>query len=520
MNVFLPGAPGWFTCLAIPVLLYFSILLIKEALKHQGDLRSALLLAGLALLPALVATILVYDGHWFGAFDPELPVNRDPSNWWVMRIVPEKGEPWFLNVLSTLLAFSALYVGVTLLVTLVPVLSLRRKKIELLSLHKALIKWSVVFFGLVMFLNINLWPLLLGMGAASVVLGFALKEMLENLFTGMALDAEGAFHTGDWIRVGDGDTVGRVYEKHWRSTKVLTLLDETITIPNRLLGAERILSYSKPRPPFAIKLHVGASYNDPPVKVKEVLRTILIREAEVLQDPAPRVRTIAYSDFSIDYEMKVWIEDYGEIDNIRDSIMSKIWYAFQFYGIQIPFPIRTVYHEKAARVQTEIETEVTEKRVFLVSLDFLARHLEPRDFDFLAQNSFRRAYEPGEPVVHKDEIGDALYLVMTEYCEALLPDGRKPRIAAGHYFGEMALLGGRRRTADVMAGEHGAVVMRIDRHCMDILFRDHPDLLEEFEHIRDVRKEELPPETSLPRTKPLPPLRSALRYSARFLWPW
>ena len=84
----------------------------------------------------------------------------------------------------------------------------------------------------------------------------------------------------------------------------------------------------------------------------------------------------------------------------------------------------------------------------------------------------------------------------------------------------MALLGGRRRTADVMAGERGAVVMRIDRHCMDILFRDHPDLLEEFEHIRDVRKEELPPETSLPRTKPLPPLRSALRYSARFLWPW
>jgi len=520
MSAPLPDSPGWTTWLAIAVLAYLGILLIRESLKHQGELRSAFLTAGLALMPSLIAALVLYRGRWALVFDRELALNRDPANWWVVRVVPTEGEPWFLNTLSILLTFAILYVSVTLLLGLLPALSSRGKRIELLSLHKALIKWPVVIAGLVLILNINLWPLLLGMGAASVVLGFALKEMLENLFTGMALDTEGAFHTGDWIRLGDSDTVGRVYEKHWRSTKILTLQDETITIPNRLLGAEKILSYNKPRRPFAIKLRVGASYNDPPIKVKEVLRTILMREPRVVQDPEPRVRTVAYADFSIEYQMKFWIEDYAEMDTIRDAIMTRIWYVFKSHGIQIPFPIRTLHHEQPAKLAVAIQTEVTEKRAFLDGLDFFNRHLAPRDFDFLAVNSLRRRYRPGEPVVQRNEIGDALYVVMDGFCEAHLPDGRKPRIQAGRYFGEMALLGGRKRTVDVAAGENGAVVMRIDRHCMDVLFRAHPDLLEEFEQIRDARREDLSPSTPPVAEKQTSPFLGAIRYLLRFLWPW
>ena len=140
-----------------------------------------------------------------------------------------------------------------------------------------------------------------------------------------------------------------------------------------------------------------------------------------------------------------------------------------------------------------ITDEVKEKLDFLRGLPYFSG-LVQKDLEYMALNSFRRNYDVGERVVHKNEIGDALYVVMSGWCDALLPDGRRPRIEAGQYFGEMGLLGASPRTVDVAAGEEGALVMRIDKHCMSVLFRSYPELLDHFREIRDARRKELPAE--------------------------
>ena len=519
----MPGGIDWTRVFQVLLGIYLCIAFFRQSLRQRAEVRSVFLMAAFLLLPPLITAFVLYDGHILGAFDEALEGNRDPSKWYIIRILQEGGEPWYLNILAAMITFSSLYIGATLLISCAGFIYLKKRGIELLSMHRALIKWSLVLVGCVVLLNINLWPVLLGMGAASIVLGFALKEMLENLFTGMALDAEGAFHSGDWIRIGDSETIGKVYEKNWRSTKLLTKEDESITVPNRLLGAEKILCFNKPGSLFARKLRVGTSYNDPPVMVKEVLRTILIREPCVAKDPPPEVRTIEYGDFSILYEMKFWIRDYGEYQRINDSIMTKVWYAFKFYGIQIPFPIRSVHMKEQGQLdqeKDELQEDQEAKMGFLRNLEYFKRHLLLRDLDFLARNSFRRRYLALEHIVQKGEIGDALYIVMEGWCQAVLPDGRKPRLNVGQYFGEMGLLGARQRTADVMAGEEGAVVLRTDKHCMDVLFRTYPNLLQEFEHIRDARKEELPPDAQVLEGERIPLLRRALQYAADFLKPW
>lgn len=502
---------------------YLCAIFLKQALRHKGEIRAVFLAVALFLLPPITAAAVIYGGNVLAAFDKSLPVNQDPANWWVIPITPEKGEPWHLNILATLITVSLLYVGVTVFLWLLSSLFLKRRGIELLSMHRALIKWFVTIAGAVVLLRINLWPVLLGMGAASIVLGFALKEMLENLFTGMALDSEGAFHSGDWIQIGENGPIGRVYEKNWRSTKLITIKDESITVPNRLLGGEKILCFNKPDPLFAQTLRVGTSYNDPPVKVKEILRDILIREPGVAKEPPPRVRTIEYGDFAITYEMKFWISDYRMHPRICDSIMTQIWYAFKFYGIQIPFPIRTVHlkeREQLSEEESKIQNQVQTNLQFLMGLDSFKRHLTLRDLELLAQNSFRRLYTAGELIVQRGEIGDALYLVMEGSCQVLLPDGRRRDLHPGQYFGEMGLLGARARTADVVAGKDGAAVLRVDKCCMDTLFGRYPDLLEEFEQIRDARKQELPAEEK-PAVAPSPhPILRAAQFVADFLMPW
>ena len=125
-------------------------------------------------------------------------------------------------------------------------------------------------------------------GAASVIVGIALQEPLSSLFKGVALDLEGVFHRGEWIRVGgQGGVAGQVVDKNWRTTKIMTIDDELITIPNSVLGSEQILNYNQPESAHVHRLQIGTSYNDPPVKVKEILRTILIREPRIEKHPHP-----------------------------------------------------------------------------------------------------------------------------------------------------------------------------------------------------------------------------------------
>ena len=474
---------------------YFFFVFLKQGVKRNSELRSFWLVSAFAVVP--LAAAVHFLGRW--DFSPSAPWNS-LENWWCVRIPPpEKGEPaGSFNLITAGLVLSLLYAGATCLAGLLSWYWKLKRKARLLAIHKVLIKLAIVLVGAAVYLkseNVNLTPLWVGMGAASIVVGIALQEPLSNLFTGVALDIEGVFRRNHWISVGGKDgIVGRVFDKNWRTTKLLTINGELVTIPNRVLGAETIVNYNQPTKPHAHILHVGTSYKDPPVKVKEILRTILLREPKILKEPPPQVRTIKYNDFSIDYELKFWIDDYGESPDIKNAVMTQIWYAFNFFGIEIPFPIRTI-HWKGKEHLKEEEGAITERvgdiRSFLQTLPFLNEHLKLKDFDFLAQNCFQRRYRPGEYIIFKGELGDAFFIVREGNCRVLLPGGEERILEPGQYFGEMALLALRPRSADILAGEEGSVVIRIDRECMVALFKEHPDLKEAIVRVRDERLEEM-----------------------------
>jgi small-conductance mechanosensitive channel len=518
-----PGLLGDIAVAGLGVYLFFVFL--KQGLRREREGRSFWLVLGLVVLPLLAA--VHYLGRW--SFDPAAGWNA-LDRWWCLRIPPPEGEdgpPSAFNLITGGLVIALLYTAATLLVGLFSRYYHVRRGSHMLAIHKVLVKLAVVLVGLTVYLkgqDISLTPLWVGMGAASIVVGIALQEPLANLFTGVALDLEGAFKRNDWIRVGGKDGIaGKVVEKNWRTTKLVTIDHELVVIPNRSLGSEVLLNYHQPAAAHAHLLYVGTSYQDPPVKVKEVLRTILVREPRILKEPDPQVRTIRYNDFSIDYELKFWIDDYGEHPEIKNAVMTQIWYAFKFFGIEIPFPIRTI-HAKARRHLVEEEGARSERHgevsAFLQSLPFLNEHLTHKDFDFLAHNCFTRFYRAGEHVVTRGELGDAIFIVRDRWCEVLLPDGRTRRIEAGEYFGEMGLLSLRPRTATVAAGEEGSTVIKVDRECMEALFRRYPRLKEEVVRVRDHRLDDTGITAEMPEEEPRTWARRIARGVREFLVPW
>lgn len=486
-------------------------------------MRTASFLIAFVLLP--VVAIVHFTGRWdFSATG----FNRQ-DQWWMIPIYASDKVTVLkhFNILTCILVLSLLYIGASILAYVLSLYYKLKKEHHLLAIHRVLLKLGILLICTIVYLSsqgVSLTPLWVGMGAASVIVGIALREPLSSLFKGIALDVEGVFRRGEWIQVGgEGGVTGKVVEKNWRTTRIMTIHDELITIPNNVLGSETILNFNQPDPAHVHRLYVGTTYNDPPVKVKEILRTILMRHPRIENDPVPQVRTIKYNDFSIDYELKFWIRDYGEFPRIYDEVMTQIWYAFKFYGIEIPFPIRTVHmkeQEHLARDQKAILEQVDDIKEFLQSLSFLSDHLNYRDIDFLARNAFQRRYNPGEHVIHRGEMGDALYIVREGGFEVVLPNNERRRIDPGEYFGEMGLTSREPRTADVVAGQDGGVTIRVDRECFHTLFKRYPALAETILEVRDARKVDAGMVTERVAVKPITFAEKTYRRLKDFLIPW
>jgi len=506
---------------AILLVLYACAVLVKQASRRQGEIAQVCLLVGLGLLPLLLVGWFTYHGRPLDMLAPSEP-NRDAARWWVIHVPREGSDAIPINLLAALFWLVLLTIAATLATWGAAALTRRQRQVRWLSIHKALLKWPIVIVGALVLLRIDVGTIVLGTSVLVLGIGFVLRDTLENLLTGLTLELEGTVRQGDWIQVGDATPIGRVYEKTWRAAKILTANDESITIPNRMLGGERIKNVERPQREHARVLRVSASYDDPPLRVKDILRDILRGTAGVEPAPEPLVRMVAFEDSSIAYELKFWISDYRQRLEIEDRILTAVWYAFREAGVRIPFPLRTVELQDQSERQTAQEARAQahqERADFLARLPVFAL-LGPAEHAFVACNAVARDVAAGEILLRRGERGDALYFVMRGRCLAVLPDGRRVELPAGKYFGEMGLLSSRPRTADVLAADEGARVLRIDRRTMLALFDKHPEMKVAFQLTDEERRRELHESpAAVPAARP-PWTQRLKRGAADILRPW
>ena len=104
------------------------------------------------------------------------------------------------------------------------------------------------------------------------------------------------FDVGDWVQFdGDSKRIGRVVEINWRATKVMTLDETEVIVPNGMLAKAPIVNFSKPTKLSRRSVHVNVAYDVPPRRVHDAILEAIKDTPGVLATPAPSVLTSGVS---------------------------------------------------------------------------------------------------------------------------------------------------------------------------------------------------------------------------------
>lgn len=208
----------------------------------------------------------------------------------------------------------------------------------------------------VIFPGVRAGDIFAGLGIGSVALGFAFKDVLQNLFAGFLILLYRPFHIGDQIKVKDYE--GTIEDITVRATKMKTYDGERVVIPNSDLYMNAVLVRTA-FPSRRTKVIVGIGYDEDLEKARRVMLNVLKTTEGVLENPAPDVDVVELADSSVNMRALFWSSPVQtNVRKTTDKVISGIKKALDAEGIEIPFPQRVLqFTDDRIRVQTNLERE-------------------------------------------------------------------------------------------------------------------------------------------------------------------
>lgn len=385
------------------------------------------------------------------------------------------------------LAAHLLWLGATWLTAhfavryLFPLLFVRERQAEIPVILKdlaAILVWIVAFF---LYLSYHYHYDLTGLWTTSSVLlavmGFALRGVLLDLFSGVAMGFDRPFRIGDWIEMESG-TVGQVESMTWRVTKIVTRDKIVQVIPNSMLASVALKNFGSERY-FREKIDIEFDYHITAERAERLLIGAAANIPEVRDAPKrPDTKITGFSKRGVQWQLRFWLNNYSERDRLHYEIQKNIMRNLHVSGV-------SVSKDKIDVTQSgdPFDAERDNVGVLLRHTDIF-KPFFPEEIAFLSANAARKRYSEGEAVILFGEAGESLYLVLEGSLSVHVPSPEAPaktvevaKLAPGEFFGEMSLLTGEARSATVLADVDTVVYEVRQAHLRPILEK-REDILE------------------------------------------
>ena len=224
----------------------------------------------------------------------------------------------------------------------------------------AILALGIYFIFVIWDINMTAW--LASAGIAGIAIGFAAKDTLANLFSGVFILADAPYKIGDYVVLDNGDR-GKVTRIGLRSTRILTRDDVEITIPNSIMGNSTIINQSGgPHEKLRLRVRVGVAYDSDIDQVRTILLEVAREEPLVCNTPEPRVRFRLFGDSGLIFELLCWARKPALRGRTMDRLNDAIYKGFAEANIEIPYQKKDIYIRSLPRENGQKNTPGRKKQ--------------------------------------------------------------------------------------------------------------------------------------------------------------
>lgn len=391
---------------------------------------------------------------------------------------PEDG--WPHRVALSLLAVLALWLGVRLLDLLVWERLLPwRTGVRIPRLLRQLVAALLGVVALTVVLGrvwqLSVAPLLAATGAVGIVMGLALRNVLADFFSGIALNMERPFRLDDFVllhvRTRREPVAGFVREINWRSTTVLTPEDNLISVPNSVVAESTVENLSYPSPVYELELDVLLDWHLPPAVLEPVLAAAVLDawvRGATSGDKPPKTRMVRMDGAGVTYRVVYLIDPRKKPKGpARHLLLSCLQAHLKHAGLR---PVLDTQALAGAQLppQRPMDPAREEDRLIALSQVGVLGALTDDELRSLAAAVKVCRVAAGDDVVRQGDAGRSMFVVAAGVLEVLQAGGasaggasaggasagaaqRVAVLSPGQFFGEMSLLTEAPRTATVRA---------------------------------------------------------------------
>ncbi len=221
----------------------------------------------------------------------------------------------------------------------------------IVPLMKSVIQILLGFIALIFILqtwNVSVGALLTSLGIAGVIIGFAFRDTLTNIFGGISLIIDDTFRKGDLVELDDGE-VGFVMETSLRSTRLQNFDGEEVYVPNSVLSNMKIKNYAQPTKSVRIKIIMPVAIGTDVAKVEKLIMNFLKKKKDILDFPPPKFYFLQVKDYYLELAIAFFIPDFHDLFYVKSDVTKEIYALLQKNKVEIPVPARKIYQGKTPK---------------------------------------------------------------------------------------------------------------------------------------------------------------------------
>ncbi|MDD3268114.1 MAG: mechanosensitive ion channel family protein [Syntrophomonadaceae bacterium] len=217
------------------------------------------------------------------------------------------------------------------------------------SIFANLTKTIILIIGILImlqYLGISITPVLTALGVGGLAVALALQDTLSNVFAGIHILLSQQIKMGDYIKLDSGEE-GFVSDISWRNTSIRMMSNNMLLIPNSRLSNALITNHELPEHEMGVLINVGVAYSSDLERVEDIVcdvaREVMKGIIEGVPEFEPFIRYHTFSESSIDFTVILRTKTFTGQYMVKHEFIKRLHRRFNEEGIEIPFPIRTLY---------------------------------------------------------------------------------------------------------------------------------------------------------------------------------